>query len=361
MKSLADYELKMNTTMDDAAQGPVEQQQQQQPQPTVYEAPLPMAAVAAMYEQNAELLKVLQAMNAREQAPTMNPVPAAVATPEVRHVMSEKTPDVPEFCPSSSQASNTRDLQAFESRTEIKFLINSDRFATEASRSNYVFSRLRGAAADTILPLYATSSFDNWKAIIEHRRKVFGDPDPDWHDAQRLLLIRQNNRPFHEFFAEFGILINRSPLLPPSFKKHLLRNSLSRELTARLANIDLRPLTYEQLVAECHRQAPLLAAAAIQPKRPQYPATTNNSPVRTPSATTTVTTTTLPAAADPMDIDQRRDHRRKNGLCYYCGSAQHRLPDCPTRPQKGVQTRTIDDNSQSSPPADASGKATPLA
>jgi hypothetical protein len=33
----------------------------------------------------------------------------------------------------------------------------------------------------------------------------------------------------------------------------------------------------------------------------------------------------------------RHDHRSENGLCYYCGSDEHWIPDCPGRPSPSTR------------------------
>jgi hypothetical protein len=39
-------------------------------------------------------------------------------------------------------------------------------------------------------------------------------------------------------------------------------------------------------------------------------------------------------------ITQREnDQRRREGLCYYCGSSKHMLPKCPIKP-KGLRARS---------------------
>jgi hypothetical protein len=51
---------------------------------------------------------------------------------------------------------------------------------------------------------------------------------------------------------------------------------------------------------------------------------------------------------EPMQIDAARykplsqgenDRRCREGLCFYCGSSKHKLPECPIKP-KGLKARS---------------------
>ncbi len=343
----------------------------------------------SLFVQNERLLAAFE----RLATPAQSPVPVHARSSSPR---SEKTPDVPEFTPTTSQPANNKEIDLFESRLRVKFTINHDRYVHAAARVNYVFSRLRSSAADTVLPGFSDDSFADWEEIIQLLRQVFGDPDPQWYYSQRLLSLRQNNRLFHDFYAEFRLLVEKVPALPQEFQKHLLRNAISRELTAKLSNVDIRGMSYSQFTIECQRQSSLMVSSPAFSRRTMVPAsapgyissapgsrpvpapiTSGTRPGYTPStlearavpAPTTAKLTVVnssPSAPDLMDIDQRQ-YRRNNGLCFYCGSGDHRRAECPVAPRRPVQHRSADVMTPSrclsptlAPSSPVQGKVVPL-
>lgn len=261
---------------------------------------------------------------------------------------SEKTPDVDAFTPSSNSAANTQALDLFETRLETKFEVNADRYTTELSRINYVFSRLAGSAAETIRPSISKHAFKNWTDIIEKLRLTFGDQEPEWHYHQRFLNLRQANKPFNEFLIEFEFLASKTLVgNQQAFLTHVLRNALSRELLEKLQLVSLKDLDYDELVEECHKFAAVLRTPGPRhPRQPQPavpPAFTRPPPATFTAPRPTFAAPPQPALppGDPMDLSRRRrgpltpgekEERRALGLCLYCGASGHLVSSCPLAP-----------------------------
>ena len=260
---------------------------------------------------------------------------------------SEKTPDVPELSLSSANATAPAEIDLFERRLEMKFRINADRYATPASRVNYAFSRVSGHAAETLMSVL--DELTDWSALVAHLRQLFGHPDPDHYYYQRFITLRQANRPFLDFLADFRFLAKKLPGdgMSPTLLKQQLRLAVSRELTEKLNAVDTRPLSFDQLVTECSRLSALLNTSTPRPApRAAAPAKASTAaPASVPRITTTAPAVTVaPASApaavsDPMDLDNKRKLRREQGLCFYCGSGDHRVSACPTAPPRRTPAR----------------------
>jgi hypothetical protein len=260
------------------------------------------------------------------------------------HVRSEKTPDVPEYDGKGGAAA----LDAFATALKMKFKLSADRFPTPAMRINYVYSRARGEAQEILTELINDETeMADWAAAVDHLRLAFDDPDPEYAAARKLLAVRQASRPFREFYIEFRQHARRVPV-NTEFMKHLLRNALSRELTAQVAHRDVRYLTYEQLVEECQRLDPIARQTTLPPRAQLARSTPRPAVAAAAPAVAPASTSAAPTARDPdaMDLDAKRlqrEQRRKDGLCFYCGKPGHRARECPVAPGDRVPKAKAND------------------
>jgi len=267
---------------------------------------------------------------------------AAQPTTAPTHAKSEKTPDVAVY----DGLGGSEPLDRFEAALKAKFKINADRFPMADARVNYAYGRLKGRAAEHCLVGFDQGTYADYTDVLAALREALGDPDPSYTYSIKLLALKQANRAFADHLYDFRALARRSGFVDqPKALRELLRASISRELTAQLAIIDVRHMDLDTFASECLRQDALLRSAAARA------AASKPKPWTKPSATTTTTTSTTTAAAaprptpavvargdgSPMEIDTRRTEmlrRRSQGLCFSCGQGNHMAKDCPAGPVK---------------------------
>ena len=263
---------------------------------------------------------------------------------------SEKTPDVQELALSSATTTAPAEIDLFERRLALKFRINNDRFTTPTSRVNYAFSRISGHAAESLMTVL--DGFSDWQMLIAYLRQLYGHPDPDWYYHQRFISLKQANRPFLEFLADFRFLAQKAPgASDPAFLKQQLRFAISRELTEKLNTVDTRPLSFEQLAAECARLSSLMTVAGPASRStPRSAAPNTKAPAPAPRVAVVPAVPAAPVApaaasvptiagSDPMDLDTKRRIRREQGLCFYCGSGDHKIGGCSLAPARRASAR----------------------
>ena len=162
--------------------------------------------------------------------------------------------------------------------------------------------------------------------------------------------MKQQNKEFASFYAEFQRLALEGEVSEDS-QITLLESALSRELKTQLTSVDAPDQNINQFAEFLQK---------LENKRRYYNDLSDHRPVRpapgTPMARPTPTrtsaaaaTTTTPATVDPdaMDLSSARRNqtgyqpsgRKERGECFRCGSAQHRVANCPVPPPANRPTQ----------------------
>ena len=76
--------------------------------------------------------------------------------------------------------------------------------------------------------------------MIRELEVAFGELDPEYARDRRLLNLRQGGRPFAEHVNDFRTIAQRAGFGEGRALKSVLRNSLSRELEAKISTEDVR-------------------------------------------------------------------------------------------------------------------------
>ena len=95
-------------------------------------------------------------------------------------------------------------LESFITSLSLKMTLNTDRYPTETSRIAYVFSRTTGTAQSYISAKITAGQYIDWHNIFQDLQNTFSDPDPEFLAQRKLIILRQANRSFAEFFTEFN-------------------------------------------------------------------------------------------------------------------------------------------------------------
>jgi hypothetical protein len=146
-------------------------------------------------------------------------------------------------------------LRPFITKLRLKIAGNTNKFPDVQHQLRYAFSFLRGPAYDTMEPhlLENKINFSTLEEFTEVLRIAFGDPDEVRTAVRKLEALRQNNREFSQYYAEFQRLITVLQY-DDQAKYHALERGLCREIKDALIHQDTPPEeTFAQLVARLNR------------------------------------------------------------------------------------------------------------
>jgi hypothetical protein len=273
---------------------------------------------------------------------------AAVDSDRSSASRSQKIPDPDRF-------NGDRDkLENFRLMMILKLKGNEDWYPTEQDRLRYIFSRLEGAAQQQVISrvrldgsIEITSTEELW-TILE---RSFGDPDRKGTAQRTVQNLRQRNREFHVYLAEFQRHIEYTGFNEEA-KKTVLLNGISSELRDLLVTQDIENTSLDNTIHICQRIDQRHRAAQALQRRPFTPRASFGSPhtsPRTPATPTPAplfTPSPIPSSspAELMDLsaarvqrgpltDAEKRRRREQDLCLYCGDGQHRVLNCPRKPR----------------------------
>jgi hypothetical protein len=248
-------------------------------------------------------------------------------------------------------------------------LVNADRFQTSQSRLAYLASRLEGPAYAQVLPYIKDGvvnllDFQDGLQILD---RAFGDPNRINNARKELLALRQANREFGQFFAEFHRLALEAQMSEDSLQV-ILESSLSRELRDQLISVQAPSTNYHAFANFCQD---------LDNRRRYYQSVSNNnihprnssplSPRRPPASSAPSTPTADPQNSRPTNgeaitvdnIKGRsirepgvREYCVKNNLCFYCkekAGSNHNAQSCPNKRNPKIRevTEVVEDDLQS--------------
>ena len=233
------------------------------------------------------------------------------------------------------------ELRAFKAAVENKIMGNAPLFPSIGSELAYIFGLLKGRAQDQVeaqrLP-DGTLPFEKRQDMLRVLDQAFGDPDEKGTAQRRLRDIRQANRSFSDFYAEFQRYAPLSGFNAEALKS-ALEKGLSAELSTLLNTVDTEALTLEDFATKCQQIDNRMRRSNSRPA-PARPFAF--APATAPPAVPTSAARPLPPG-DPMDLsavqfrgpltDQEKARRRAENLCLYCGGPGHQARFCRLRTQ----------------------------
>ena len=187
--------------------------------------------------------------------------------------------------------------------------------------------------------------FDCFAAFLAALDRHFGDPDEKHTAALTLDKLRQANREFGAYYADFQELMDILETTDDTSRRHALNRGLNHEMLSALAIYPTpKDESFDEYVErlnelDCRLHA--LATHTHNQHRPQVPRTPTPTFTSTATGRTTVTATgtATGTAAGRMDLSAARKKltpaerqlRRTQGLCMYCGGVGHFAAECPAR------------------------------
>lgn len=269
---------------------------------------------------------------------TINVTLARAAAPA--NGRQEKIPDPPKYSGDRST------LRPFVAQLRLKLLGNADKFPDAQHALMYTIGRLEGIALEQILPFVTATSVElaDTNTLITILESAFGDPDRLATAEREMDHLKQNNRDFSSYYADFQRIV-ASLEWNDSAKRHALRRGLSNELKDALTIIDI-PAGFHAFVTLLQRLDNSIRARQ-QEQRSTRSSTTTRSNVTQPAARPTAAPTAHatntnsgnygPAAMDLSAnrrklTDAEKAQRHAEGRCLYCGGIGHFARLCPLKP-----------------------------
>lgn len=214
-------------------------------------------------------------------------------------------------------------LPNFLAQVKLVFKAKPSAYPTEESKVIYAISFLDGPAFSYFQPYVDEKEPPSWMtdfaSFADELKSVYGSPDVIDDLANKLFELKQTG-PATEYAADFrrlgGQLDMPEPILVNRFFK-----GLKDDIQTELAKTDY-PKTLNGIIGVAIRLDNLQQSRKVQPGQARL--------TSTPSTTPTTPTASLGQHLTP----EEKELRYKNKQCLYCGSADHFVRSCPTRPQR---------------------------
>ena len=272
-------------------------------------------------------------------APTPAPTPAAHT-----HDRAEKITDPNKFNASQEMLKSCKD------QLMLKTSGNAARFPNTQHKLRYAYQFLTGKA-QRMMRIHLRKSTDDrgeeafeilfncYAAFLAALDRHFGDPDEKHTTALSLEKLRQANREFGAYYANFQELMDIHETTDDTSRRHALKRGLNPEMLSTLAIYPTpKDESFDEYVERLNELDCRLRALATHTRnqhRPQAPRTLTPAATAAAGATAAATPATAGTAtgtaAGPMDLSAaigkltpaERQRRRTQGLCMYCGGVGH--------------------------------------
>ena len=264
---------------------------------------------------------------------------------------SERLSDIPKFL------GKKEDLRSWTTQLHLKLFVNKDRFTGEKSGLIYAISRLEGRALSQVQP-YVNSQHEislpdvpSLLLLLEH---AFGDPDRKATAQRELRALRQANREFHVYLADFQ-RIAPDTNFDEEAQRAALQQGISEELQQLMVTQqvpeDLNELiSLLQRLDTRQRNVNALLRKSYSPRSAPSSSDAGTTLRNHPSGGVALPRTVSPAAAAPASPPDAMDlsafsrgklpsaevtRRMNEGLCRYCGESGHFAANCPKLARRG--------------------------
>lgn len=235
-------------------------------------------------------------------------------------------------------------FRGFVNQVRLIFLLQPQRYTTDATRIGLVGTLLTGQALSWFAPLYEKNSsvlesFDTFLAAFE---EAFSEHDKARAATMKIRNLRQGRRPASIYASDFRQLACDiewgEPTLVSQFY-HGLRDEV-KDLLLSLPD----PTTVNEAISQAVK-----CDNRLFERQQEKRLWTTPRPHLNYDAAATTNLSNKPSEVEDMQIDavrfkplteQEKKRRRQEGLCLYCGGEGHKLDGCSKRRQRTSQVRT---------------------
>lgn len=248
--------------------------------------------------------------------------------------------------------------------------VNRDRYPTPQARMTYVNNCLRGAPYAQILPYIKRGicQLKDYEDILDILDRAFGDPNRVNNARSDLFRLRQTNKEFSMFFAEFQRLALEGEMSKEALPT-LLEQAINRELRGMLVHNEPPSREYHQFAnflqnlenRRRHYESNQQPAARTYASTTR-PATSQPAPKPNPIKPAERAVVTPPANPDAIDLSSTRrfaSSRRERGECFRCGSKEHLIRSCPHPDNRPLKIRPVYSSPRSGSPVSPEPAFTP--
>jgi len=267
-------------------------------------------------------------------------VRAAPAAPQASEDKGQKFPDSPDI-----SGSDRTQLRGWIAQLRMVIRHKSASFPNEQSKMRYAFNRLRGIALGQILPHVredGTIALEDLPAIIQLLEAAFGDPDRVATAERKMREMKQKNREFSQYYAEFQVIAADLDW-NPSALRNALRMGLSEEMKDSFTYSDM-PEELPAFVTVCQKrdnQKRQRRAEKAAQNTGSGIGFASSRPSPAPKALEIAPAGTVAGYSGPAPMDlsagkrrisaEERAKRFADGRCLYCGGFNHRAAECAAR------------------------------
>jgi hypothetical protein len=282
----------------------------------------------------------------------------------------QRSPEHPD--PDVFDGSDTSTLPNFLMSMQIKLHTNADWYPTDQAKLAYFTSRLRGRAMDQVafgVTDMGGFTFKDVPEVISVLKTAYGDAMPKATAGQEILKLHQEKHPLKDFLPEWHHLANKSGFddtalitllnaaLHPAILDRLSYNAASETITTLTSYLDL----VRQADATLRRLRPNYHLTGVKSNTQEPPA-----PLTPLSSLPPVASLTTSNGGDAMDLSAtsnkvvwtgnqggkkrpktpaektaRRTYCYENDLCLWCESPDHKIRNCPTKPDQPAKEKAV--------------------
>ena len=266
---------------------------------------------------------------------------------------SMKLPDPPVFIDGKEPS-----IDHWLTKMRSKLAANEDHKPTELFKKAYVENRVGGEAMGHLEPRLrknAIKPFLTAEEMFDHLERIYGDPNRKQTAMNLFRSLRQGQKDFNTFWAEFQRLAaeldhNESTLIGE------LKHKLNLDMRRQLATGDHEPTDLYAFAQRCQRMYQALKDVDRSKARMERFAegkkpTSVVVPANTPTATTESKTYVAPnartesrAPSSPSTLsswtvgsylsESERERLSREGKCFNCKEVGHPSRDCPKKKSK---------------------------